>query len=98
MQSRRIGHGVCFIHGRISGFHAGVQFVGCYSNGGKVTMNRKGFTLIELLIVVVIIGILAIVRASCRESAKVTAYTASMKSYLRNLGTAEEPLFADAGN
>src|SRR5436305_10502695 len=96
MQSRRIGHGVCFIHGRISGFHAGVQFVGCYSNGGKMTMNRKGFTLIELLIVVVIIGILAAIAIPKFANTKGKAYIASMKSDLRNLVTAEEAYFADS--
>jgi prepilin-type N-terminal cleavage/methylation domain-containing protein len=58
-------------------------------------LNRKGFTLIELLIVVVIIGILAAIAIPKFSQTKEKAYVASMKSDLRNLGTAEEAYFAD---
>ena len=57
--------------------------------------NRKGFTLIELLIVVVIIGILAAIAIPKFASTKSKAYTAAMKTDLRNLVTAEEGYFSD---
>jgi type IV pilus assembly protein PilA len=57
--------------------------------------QRKGFTLIELLIVVVIIGILAAIAIPKFASTKQKAYTASMKTDLRNLVTAEEAYFSD---
>jgi prepilin-type N-terminal cleavage/methylation domain-containing protein len=57
---------------------------------------RKGFTLIELLIVVVIIGILAAIAIPKFANTKTKAYTAAMKSDLRNLVTAEEAYFADS--
>ena len=57
---------------------------------------RKGFTLIELLIVVVIIGILAAIAIPKFANTKTKAYTAAMKSDLRNLVTAEEAFFADS--
>ena len=58
--------------------------------------TRKGFTLIELLIVVVIIGILAAIAIPKFANTKTKAYTAAMKSDLRNLVTAEESFFADS--
>ncbi|MBA3671274.1 MAG: prepilin-type N-terminal cleavage/methylation domain-containing protein [Gemmatimonadaceae bacterium] len=58
--------------------------------------SRKGFTLIELLIVVVIIGILAAIAIPKFANTKSKAYTAAMKSDLRNLVTAEESFFADS--
>ena len=58
--------------------------------------TRRGFTLIELLIVVVIIGILAAIAIPKFANTKVKAYTAAMKSDLRNLVTAEEAFFADS--
>src|SRR5258705_6960208 len=61
------------------------------------TSQKKGFTLIELLIVVVIIGILAAIAIPKFANTKVKAYTAAMKSDLRNLVTAEESFFADSG-
>ena len=61
----------------------------------KNTM-RKGFTLIELLIVVVIIGILAAIAIPKFANTKTKAYTAAMKSDLRNLVTAEESFFSDS--
>jgi type IV pilus assembly protein PilA len=57
--------------------------------------QKKGFTLIELLIVVVIIGILAAIAIPKFASTKQKAYTASMKTDLRNLVTAEEAYFSD---
>jgi prepilin-type N-terminal cleavage/methylation domain-containing protein len=64
-----------------------------------ILMNRirKGFTLIELLIVVVIIGILAAIAIPKFANTKNKAYTAAMKSDLRNLVTAEEGFFSDSG-
>jgi type IV pilus assembly protein PilA len=56
---------------------------------------KKGFTLIELLIVVVIIGILAAIAIPKFASTKQKAYTASMKTDLRNLVTAQEAYFSD---
>ena len=58
--------------------------------------TRRGFTLIELLIVVVIIGILAAIAIPKFANTKTKAYTAAMKSDLRNLVTAEEAFFADS--
>ena len=60
------------------------------------TIARRGFTLIELLIVVVIIGILAAIAIPKFANTKTKAYTAAMKSDLRNLVTAEEAYFADS--
>jgi type IV pilus assembly protein PilA len=57
--------------------------------------QKKGFTLIELLIVVVIIGILAAIAIPKFASTKQKAYTASMKTDLRNLVTAQEAYFSD---
>ena len=57
---------------------------------------KEGFTLIELLIVVVIIGILAAIAIPKFGNTKTKAYTAAMKSDLRNLVTAEEAYFADS--
>ena len=62
------------------------------------TSLRKGFTLIELLIVVVIIGILAAIAIPKFANTKTKAYTAAMKSDLRNLVTAEESFFSDSGS
>jgi type IV pilus assembly protein PilA len=61
------------------------------------TSLKKGFTLIELLIVVVIIGILAAIAIPKFANTKTKAYTAAMKSDLRNLVTAEESFFSDSG-
>jgi prepilin-type N-terminal cleavage/methylation domain-containing protein len=62
------------------------------------TSVKKGFTLIELLIVVVIIGILAAIAIPKFANTKTKAYTAAMKSDLRNLVTAEESFFSDSGS
>ena len=58
--------------------------------------SRKGFTLIELLIVVVIIGILAAIAIPKFANTKTKAYTAAMKTDLRNLVSAEEAFHADS--
>jgi len=58
--------------------------------------SRKGFTLIELLIVIVIIGILAAIAIPKFSNSKTKAYTAAMKSDLRNLVVAEESFFSDS--
>ncbi len=55
--------------------------------------RTSGFTLIELLIVVVIIGILASIAIPKFAATKGRAYTAMMKSDLRNLATAEEAYY-----
>ena len=60
--------------------------------------TRRGFTLIELLIVVVIIGILAAIAIPKFANTKTKAYTAAMKSDLRNLVTAEESFFSDSAH
>jgi prepilin-type N-terminal cleavage/methylation domain-containing protein len=60
------------------------------------TNSPRGFTLIELLIVVVIIGILAAIAIPKFDNTKPKAYTAAMKSDLRNLVTAEEAFFSDS--
>ena len=58
-------------------------------------MNKRGFTLIELLIVVVIIGILAAIAIPKFSSTKSKAYTATMKSDLKNFASAQESYFYD---
>ena len=55
--------------------------------------RRSGFTLIELLIVVVIIGILAAIAIPKFSMTKGKSYTASIKSDLRNVATAQEAYF-----
>ena len=55
----------------------------------------NGFTLIELLIVVVIIGILASIAIPKFANTKQKAYEASMRTDLKNLGTAMESYFSD---
>jgi len=55
--------------------------------------RASGFTLIELLIVVVIIGILASIAIPKYAQTKGKAYTAMMRSDLRNLATAEESYY-----
>lgn len=58
----------------------------------------RGFTLVELLIVVVIVGILASIAIPKFDNTKPRAYTAAMKSDLRNLVTAEEAFFSDSSS
>ncbi len=60
--------------------------------------NKKGFTLIELLIVVVIIGILAAIAIPKFAATKDKAKLASVKTDLRNIMTAQEAYFSDAGS
>lgn len=59
---------------------------------------RHGFTLIELLIVVVIVGILAAIAIPKFAATKGRAYTARLRSDLRNLATAEEGYFYEHGS
>ena len=56
-----------------------------------------GFTLIELLIAVVILGILAAIVFPQFRNTTGKAAGAAMKSDLRNLATAQESYFYDAG-
>ena len=56
---------------------------------------RKGFTLIELLIVVVIIGILAAIAIPKFSNTKEKAYTAAMKSDLKNMVSSQEAYFSE---
>ncbi len=58
-------------------------------------MSRRGFTLIELLIVVVIIGILAAIAIPKFAGTKSKAYTAAVKSDLKNFASAQESYFYD---
>lgn len=55
--------------------------------------TSRGFTLIELLIVVVIIGVLAAVAVPKFQNTKGKANTATLKSDLRNLVTAQEAYY-----
>jgi prepilin-type N-terminal cleavage/methylation domain-containing protein len=55
--------------------------------------RHTGFTLVELLIVVVIIGILAVIAIPKFSNTKGKAFSAAMKSDLRNMATAQESYF-----
>src|SRR3982074_960484 len=92
---------VCLVGDRAhrSGEGSGSKFRYFHPSHGDTQMTkniRKGFTLIELLIVVVIIGILAAIAIPKFANTKTKAYTAAMKSDLRNLVTAEESYFSDS--
>jgi len=57
--------------------------------------DNKGFTLIELLIVVVIIGILAAIAIPKFSATREKAYSAAMKSDLKNLASQQEIYYSD---
>jgi len=56
---------------------------------------EKGFTLIELLVVIAIIGILAAIAIPQFAAYRRRAYTADVKSNLKNAATAQEAYFVD---
>jgi type IV pilus assembly protein PilA len=56
---------------------------------------EHGFTLIELLVVIIIIGILAAIAIPVFLTQRKKGYDASVKSDLRNMGTAEETYLVD---
>jgi prepilin-type N-terminal cleavage/methylation domain-containing protein len=60
--------------------------------------SRSAFTLVELLVVIVFIGILAGIAIARFGNTRNRAYTAAMKSDLRNLVTAEEAYFSDSSS
>jgi type II secretion system protein G len=60
-------------------------------------MNKKGFTLIELLVVIVIIGVLATLATVALGSARMKARDARRVSDIRQIQTALELYFNDAG-
>jgi type IV pilus assembly protein PilA len=57
--------------------------------------SERGFTLIELLVVIIIIGILAAIAIPVFLTQRKKGYDASVKSDLRNMGTAEETYLVD---
>ena len=57
--------------------------------------REKGFTLIELLVVIAIIGILAAIAIPQFAEYRKRAYTASARSDLRNIMTAQEAHYVD---
>src|SRR3954468_21369235 len=60
--------------------------------------RSSGFTIIELLVVIVIIGIVAAIAVATFGNTRKKAYTAAMKSDLRNLVAAEEAYFSDSSS
>lgn len=59
--------------------------------------RAPGFTLVELLIVVVVLGVLTAVAVPQFNDAKVASYDAASRTDLRNLTTAAEQHFQEAG-
>jgi type IV pilus assembly protein PilA len=58
----------------------------------------SGFTLIELLVVMIIIGILAAIAVPVFLNQRKKGWDSQAQSDLRNIATAQETYFADAGN
>ena len=61
-------------------------------------MNKKGFTLIELLVVIAIIGLLSTLAVVALGSAREKARDSKRVSDLKQIQTALELYFPDAGN
>lgn len=59
--------------------------------------STRGFTLVELLIVVVVLGILTAVAVPQFDDTRVASYDAASRTDLRNLITAAEQHFQEAG-
>lgn len=65
--------------------------------GGETMKNQKGFTLIELLVVIAIIGILSTLAVVSLNNARQKARDAKIVSDVKNIQTALELYFNDAG-
>jgi prepilin-type N-terminal cleavage/methylation domain-containing protein len=60
--------------------------------------DEHGFTLIEMLVVIIIIGILALIAIPVYLSQRQQAYSAAVKSDLRNAANFEELYLTDTGS
>lgn len=63
--------------------------------GDAMEFTEDGFTLVELLIAMVIAGVLTALAIPQMTVVRERSYVATMKSDLRNLGTAQEAYFVD---
>jgi len=71
----------------------------CKREGGdNMKKNNKGFTLIELLVVIVIIGVLATLATVALSSAREKARDARRVSDVKQIMTALELYYSDAGS